>query len=145
MIMKVQIVLTDNSGATFEGVAELTPRLSSPPARRSTRSAGSPKSSPVQANFSTPIRAFIKVHARTLSGPKKFALLVAYLSKNNPGTKVALTDIERNWKKMTGLLGKFNPAHSTRAKDNGWVDSPKQGVYEIVPGWEVILNATEDN
>jgi hypothetical protein len=88
------------------------------------------------------MRAFVKTHARTLSGPKKFALLVAYLSKNNPEKTVPFTDIESNWNKMTGLLGKYNPAHSTRAKDNGWVDSPKQGVYVIVPGWEIILNAT---
>src|SRR5579859_587127 len=139
--MKVQIVLTDDSGATFEGLADLNPRLSSPPTRNSARSVGSPKKSSVKANFSTPMRAFMKAHARTLSGPKKFALLVAYLSKNDPKTPVPFTDIERNWNKMTGLLGKFNPAHSTRAKDNGWVDSPKQGSYVIVPGWEVILNA----
>ena len=138
--MKVQIVLTDESGATFEGFADLAPKLSSRPTRSSR--AGSRKGSPVRANFSTPMRAFVKAHARTLSGPKKFALLVAYLSKNNPEKTVPLTDIESNWNKMTGLLGEYNPAHSTRAKDNGWVDSPKQGVYVIVPGWEIILNAT---
>jgi hypothetical protein len=141
--MKVQIVLTDESGATFEGFADLAPQLSSRPDRRSsTRSSSIPKSPKVRANFSTPVRAFVKAHARNLSGPKKFALLVAYLSKNKPEKTVPLTDIERNWNKMTGLLGKFNPAHSTRAKDNGWVDSPKQGIYVIVPGWEVILNGS---
>jgi hypothetical protein len=139
--MKVQIVLTDEGGAVFEGSADLAPQLSSRPTRSRARGAGSRKSSSVTANFSTPMRAFVKAHARTLSGPKKFALLVAYLSKNNPEKTVPFTDIEGNWNKMTGLLGKYNPAHSTRAKDNGWVDSPKQGVYVIVPGWEVILNA----
>ena len=138
--MKVQIVLTDESGATFEGFADLAPQLSSRPTRSSR--AGSRKGSPVKANFSTPMRAFVKAHARTLSGPKKFALLIAYLSNNNPEKTVPFSDIESSWNKMTGLLGKYNPAHSTRAKDNGWVDSPKQGVYVIVPGWEVILNAT---
>lgn len=140
--MKVHIVLTDDSGATFGGHVDLTPQLSSRPARSGTSSARGQKSSPAKANFSTPMRAFMKAHARTLSGPKKFALLVAYLAKNDPGTTVPFTDIERNWKNMTGLLGKFNRAHSTRAKDNGWVDSPKQGIYVIVPDWEVILNAT---
>jgi hypothetical protein len=140
--MKVQIVLTDESGATFEGFADLSPQVSSQKTQSSTRRASSRESSSVRVNFSTPMRAFVKAHSRTLSGPKKFALLVAYLSKNDPGKTVPLTDIEGSWKKMTGLLGKFNPAHSTRAKDNGWVDSPKQGVYVIVPGWEVILNAT---
>lgn len=138
--MKVQIVLTDESGTTFEGFADLVPQRSSRPTRSSR--AGGRKGSSVRVNFSTPMRAFVKAHARTLSGPKKFALLVAYLSKNSPENTVPFTDIESNWNKMTGLLGKFNPAHSTRAKDNGWVDSPKQGVYVIVPGWEVILNAT---
>ena len=137
--MKVQVVLTDESGKTFEGFADLVPLLSSRPTRKSRADSG--KSSSVRANFSTPMRAFVKAHARTLSGPKKFALLVAYLSKNNPENTVPFIDIESNWNKMTGLLGKYNPAHSTRAKDNGWVDSPKQGVYVIVPGWEVILNA----
>lgn len=137
--MKVQIVLTDENGSTFEGFADLVPQHSSRPSPR--RRAGTRGSSPGRANFSTPMRAFIKAHARTLSGPKKFALLVAYLSKNNPENTVLFTEIESNWNKMTGHLGKFNPAHSTRAKDNGWVDSPKQGVYVIVPGWEVILSA----
>jgi hypothetical protein len=140
--MKVHIVLTDDSGATFEGDADLSQKLPSRPSRRGPTSVVSQKKSSAKANFSLPMRAFIKAYARTLSGPKKFALLVAYLSKNNPKTTVPFTEIERNWSKMTGLLGKFNRAHSTRAKDNGWVDSPKQGVYVIVPDWEVVLNAT---
>jgi hypothetical protein len=140
--MKVHIVLTDDNGATFEGHVDLTPQLSPRPIRSDTSSARTRKSSSVKANFSTPMRAFMKAHARTLSGPKKFALLVAYLSKNDTETTVPFNDIERNWKNMTGLLGKFNRAHSTRAKDNGWVDSPNQGVYVIVPGWEVMLDAT---
>jgi hypothetical protein len=89
------------------------------------------------------MRAFVNDHARQLSGPQKFALLLAYLSKGNPETEVAFTDIETNWNKMTGLLGgKFNRAHSTRAKDKGWVDSPKHGVYVILPSWEEILNVS---
>jgi hypothetical protein len=140
--MKVQIVLIDDNGITFEGSADLSPRASSSPARRGLRSVLSSKASSVSVNFSTPMRAFVKNHARQLSGPQKFALLVAYLSKGIPETPVASTDIVNNWNRMSGLLGgRFNRAHSTRAKDHGWVDSPKHGVYVIQPGWEVILNA----
>lgn len=139
--MKVKIVLTDEAGVTFEGFADLVPQLSSRPGRSAARREGTQNSSSVKVNFSIPMRAFIKTHARTLSGPKKFALLVAYLSKDNPKIAVPFADIESNWNKMTGLLGKYNPAHSTRAKDSGWVDSTKQGFYVIVPGWEAILNA----
>ena len=139
--MKVQIELIDDNGITFEGFADLTPRVSSSPSRRATHTPVSSKASSASANFSTPMRAFVKNHARQLSGPQKFALLVAYLSKGIPETPVASTDIVNNWNRMSGLLGgKFNRAHSTRAKDHGWVDSPKHGVYVIQPGWEVILN-----
>ena len=141
--MKVQIELIDDNGITFEGFADLTPRVSSSPSRRATHTPVSHKTASVKANFSVPMRAFVNAHARQLSGPQKFALLVAYLSKGNPETEVAFTDIETNWNKMTGLLGgKFNRAHSTRAKDKGWVDSPKHGVYVILPSWEEILNVS---
>ena len=143
--MKVKIVLTDEGGATFEGFADLVPQISSKPSRSAARKGGTRKSSSVGPKFSIPMRAFVKTHARKLSGPKKFALLVAYLSNNNSEKAVPFADIESNWNKMTGLLGKYNSAHSTRAKDNGWVDSPKQGFYVIVPGWEAILNAIEND
>jgi len=141
--MKVQIVLIDDNCITFEGFADLATRVASSPTRGDTRTPVSRKPLSANVNFSMPMRAFVKAHARLLSGPQKFALLVAYLSKDNPATNVALTDIESNWNRMTGLLGgKFNRAHSTRAKDHGWVDSPKQGVYVILPSWKEILNVS---
>jgi hypothetical protein len=39
------------------------------------------------------------------------------------------------------LGGKLNRAHSTRAKENGWVDSPKRGIYVVLPHWKDIFDA----
>jgi hypothetical protein len=42
---------------------------------------------------------------------------------------------------MKGTLGEWNRAHSTRAKDHEWVDSPKNGMYVLLPSWKGIFNA----
>jgi len=39
------------------------------------------------------------------------------------------------------LGGKFNLAYPNRAKENEWVDSPKRGIYVLLPGWKGIFNA----
>ena len=39
------------------------------------------------------------------------------------------------------LGGKLNLAYPTRAKENGWVDSPTRGVYVLLPGWKGIFDA----
>lgn len=91
-------------------------------------------------DLTLPLRPFMNRYAQGISGPRKFALLVARLSGGDSNAEVPGNDIERQWNKMKGLLGgAFNPAYSTRAKDNGWVDSPKMGVYILLPGWEGAL------
>jgi hypothetical protein len=74
---------------------------------------------PVSIDFSMPIRPFIKAHSAGMSGAQKFTLLVAYLTKGNEKSTVSLATIEAEWNRMTNLLGgKFNGAHSGRARDN---------------------------
>lgn len=95
-----------------------------------------------RVDFSKPIRPFIKQHARRLSGPKKFALVLAYLSSGDPSKKVALEDIETCWNRMTanGLLGmKFNRFYSAAAKNNDWVNTEKNGLYYLRPSWKDIF------
>jgi hypothetical protein len=89
-----------------------------------------------ELDFSLPIRPFMKRYAKGVSGPRKFAILVAHLAKGDLETEVAFKDVEKQWNKMTQLMdGRFNSAHASRAKDNGWVDSPRHGIYKLLSGW----------
>jgi len=139
--MRATVRLIGPDGNVLEGEVELKPVGSSRSVRRknakSSPAAGrSPKSTHDKFDFSKPERAFFKTHARNLSGPKKFVLMLAYLAKGLTGTEVALRDIEKHWNKMTSHLGvKFNRFYSTSAKDNGWVDTPKTGAYVLCPSW----------
>lgn len=137
--MKVSIILTDDKGQMFQGVVELAP---STPDKIEKQKAISKAHPGVSVSFSLPIRAFIKRHARGLSGPERFTVLVAYLCKGQLGKEVSSSEIEKRWNKMKPLVGgkKLNPAHSTRAKEHGWIDSPSRGKYVICSGWESVLH-----
>lgn len=137
--MKARIVITDESGTMFEGEADLvktTARRSQARAVKSTRSGGAWK-----LNFDLPMRTFMKSYAGSLSGPKKFVLVVAYLSKGQEGREVLLRDVEAKWNTMTSLLGgKFNRFYSGKARDDGWVETKKNGVYVLRPSWKRALS-----
>jgi hypothetical protein len=93
-------------------------------------------------DFSMPIRAFIKKYSKRLSGPKKFTLLVAYLSQGDLEKEVKLTDVVENWDKMRSknLLGmQFNRFYAITAKDNDWVKTKKHGIYSLRPSWKGIF------
>jgi len=97
---------------------------------------------PRDLDFEANERAFVKAHARGLSGPKKFVLLVALLAKGKAGTEVNVKEVEKRWNKMTAsnlLDGKFNTFYSTTAKENGWVNTRKQGVYILRSSWQDIF------
>jgi hypothetical protein len=80
--MKVQVIVTDSAGTVFEGEAVLAPKGQAPKvSRQASRAAPVAKSSsPVTLDFDLPVRAFVKRYARGLSGPKRFAVLVAKLT-----------------------------------------------------------------
>jgi hypothetical protein len=141
--VKVSIIVSDDEGNSYHGEAELASTATARPARkRVKRDAEARTSSNVPISLSSPIRAFVKQHARGMSGPQKFALLAAYLCKGDTNKQVLLEDIRTQWNKMKPLLGgKLNLAYPTRAKENEWVDSPKRGVYVVLPGWRGIFNA----
>lgn len=105
---------------------------------------GDPKvgeDSEAEVDFSKPFRPFVKKYAKGKSGPKKFVLLVAYLTKGDVSQSISLNDVETQWKKMKSLLGSdFNRFYSSQAKDRDWVDSPKQGFYILRPNWKDVLN-----
>lgn len=143
--MRASIIVSGDDGNSYSGEVELKPdRATKEPelkeSKRGVQVGSGVHKAPI--NFATPIRAFVKLHARNLTGQQKFALLVAYLAKGDGQKEIQMTDVENCWNRMKALLGgKFNLAYTTRAKDNGWVDSPKRGVYKILPDWKRIFDA----
>lgn len=93
-------------------------------------------------DFNLPERAFVRTYARHLSGPKKFVLLVAYLAKGKVGVDVQLGSVKKHWNRMTSpslLRGKFNRFYSNAARERGWVDTKKAGIYFLRPTWTEAL------
>jgi len=115
---------------------------------KTTKRKAAPKPKPAVArrnlapapDFTAQIRHFMNTHAVGMNGQQRFALVVAYLAKGKPDTKVTLETIKEAWNKMKKLLGKFNTGYAVWAKDKGWVDSPELKVYMLMPGWKEILN-----
>lgn len=100
------------------------------------------KSTPKALDFHLPERAFVRAYARHLSGPKKFVLLLAYLAKGKISVDVRLRDVEKHWNRMTSpslLAGKFNRFYSNTARERGWVDTKKAGIYVLRPTWAEVL------
>jgi hypothetical protein len=157
--VKVTIIVTDDSGNTWQ--TELPLLKVAPPARLSsskgpavkvnranekTSKGQGPGETKLSLDLSLPIRPFMKRFARAATGQQKFALLVAHMTGGDSNKKVESSKISTQWNKMSGLLGgKFNPAFSTRAKDSGWVDSPKFGEYQLLPGWKGVLSDGDSN
>jgi len=139
--LRVSIIVSDDDGNNYHGEVELT-ASSKTPQKRSEQAPAPKSTTKTPVNFSIPIRAFVKQLAGGLNGSQKFALLVAYLAKGDSDKQVLMADVEKQWNNMKPLLGgKLNRAHPTRAKENGWVNSPKRGVYVVLPGWKGIFDA----
>ena len=137
--MKIRVLITDGDGRTYEGEATLAPVGGARKPRPVPRPKP-PAPSRAAPDFSLPVRAFVKRHAKGLGGPQKFAMLLARLSGGKAGSAVALSEIEKAWNRMTGLMGgKFHPMYSVRAKENGWVDTPKTAHYAIRSSWAEAL------
>lgn len=96
-----------------------------------------------QVHFALNERAFIKRYAKNAnSGPKKFTLVLAYLSKGDKSKEIALNEIEQLWNQMkskTLLAMKFNRFFPTTAKENGWVNSKKRGFYYLTDSWKEVF------
>ena len=90
-------------------------------------------------SFDMNLLAFMKKFASKLSGPKKFTLLLAWLTKGNLSAQIPYQDIDAKWNKMKTILGSSNPAHGNRAKAWGWVDSEK-GRWKLTSTWKEALD-----
>jgi hypothetical protein len=110
--MKVRIVVTDSGGHTFEGGATLVAVDGARPPRQTPGRKPRVPARPT-LDFSLPVRAFVKRHAKSVGGPQKFTVLLARLSGGKTGAAVALKEIEKTWKRMTGPIGgKYNSAYT---------------------------------
>jgi hypothetical protein len=142
--MKVRISVTGDDGRVFEGEADLAPRGRGPSnpavARKPPKAKPDDKKPPATLSFAMNPRAFMKKYARDLSGDRKFTMLVSRLAKGSASTEVAFDAVKGQWEKMTGVIGKFNPAYSLRARENGWVDTKKAGIYVLTPEWKGALS-----
>ncbi|NCO24923.1 hypothetical protein GW901_00145 [Candidatus Parcubacteria bacterium] len=92
-------------------------------------------------NFSFNERTFVKRYVVDKSGPKRFTLLLAYLSKGGVNKNIELSEIKKHWNKMTAktLLGKFNMFYPNDAKTRGWIDSKEYGTYNLTNEWKNVL------
>lgn len=125
----------------ISGLGGHPPRKTKGRSAPSTRSAGRKSHAVADLDFDAGERAFTKAHAKGLSGPKKFVLLVAFLAKGKVGAEVQLKGVEKLWNRMTALLdGKFNRFYSGSARDNGWVNTKKAGTYILRPSWKDIFH-----
>ena len=92
-------------------------------------------------DFSINERAFVKRYAIDKSGPKKFTLLLAYLTKGEIDRNIEISEIKKYWGKMTSkaLLGRFNMFYPNDAKTRGWINSREYGSYNLTNEWKAII------
>ena len=134
----ISVILDD--GTIMEGVVELRSRKTAPVHPAYMLNAAPEPDGSAAVDFSSGVRPFMKKHAAGLSGPERLILLVAYFAKGKPKTPVARGDVVRQWGKMKPIMGgKYNGAYDTRARETGWLESPKPGAFELREGWEWIL------
>lgn len=138
--MKIFIKVTDDQGTTFEGSTELVRASGSPKASKRTPKTQIASKLATELSFSLNPRAFMKRYAKGMSGRQKFTLLLARLAQGKPGQVISGELIASEWNRMTEVLaGPYNGAHATRAKAEGWVDSPKRNHYALSGSWKEAL------
>jgi len=140
--MKAHIIVTDGRGETFEGIVtlSLTQRNSNTP-RRHGRKRITTDQSDEELSYSSNPRAFMNKYGKGMSGPQKFTLLLAFLAKGKLVQVIPVEQIAAAWNRMKSVMGgAFNPAYTTRAKDKGWIDSPKKGGYVLSDSWKDVLH-----
>lgn len=133
-LRKVQALVGD----CVDLVAQLKQAPSRPP-----KSSGRTQHTDTSVHFEMNERRFVKKYAKSLSGGhKKFVAILAYLAKGDTSKEVSLNEIEQLWNRTSSkaLLGmKFNRFFPTTAKEHGWVDSKKRGLYSLDRSWKGIF------
>jgi hypothetical protein len=93
-----------------------------------------------QLDFGKPIRPFMKKYSKDLSGSRKFVLLLAWLAKGDLKKQVALSEIKKQWNRMTAIVEMdFNLFFTGDAKDRDWVETQTKSLYNLRPAWSDVL------
>jgi len=81
-------------------------------------------------------RAFLRRNAKNLKGPGKIALLAFFITKAQ-NQSVSSNKIENEWNNVKSILGKYNPAYLTRAREYGFLkkDDTKKKYYKLTNSW----------
>jgi len=140
--MRVHIALTADDGVSYEADVELVASsvTPAPSGKVKVKSAATPPSAG-EPDFELPVRAFVKRYAKNLSGPRKYAVLVARLCDGTVGKTVSPREVERQWRSMTEPMGgDYNAAYASRAKNEGWVDAPDRNSIVLLKHWTNALN-----
>jgi hypothetical protein len=140
--MKATISVVLNDGTVVEGDVELHPRQDKKPkiAGLLPSPAADKRGDSPSLDFDLEARPFMKRYGMDLSGPERLILLVAHFAKGVMNVPVPRTDVVHQWGKMKALMGgNYNGAYDTRARDTGWLHSPKAGVFELRGGWDKIF------
>lgn len=99
-------------------------------------------SKPPSIDFDVPMRPFVKMFSKGMSGAEKFTLILSHLAKGDLKREIDVKIIEKHWNKMKTLLGMdFNPCLTVRAKDGDFIESKKKGFYNLRPNWKRILKS----
>lgn len=99
-------------------------------------------------DFSLNERAFIKKYSSGFNGQEFFVLISAYLAEGKIGATIDLLEIKSIWKSCAGMIKvPYASIFSTRAKENGWVDSLKdaRGSYVLGKNWQEIFKKHDQN
>jgi len=138
--MRVFIQITDDNGAVFEGVTELTPAGERLTAKRPLEQRERPPITVKPSDFKLNPRAFMKKYGHRLNAQRKFALLVARLAEGRSGAEVSSDLVRANWDRMKRIMGgSYNSAYPVWAKENGWIDSSKRGVFILGENWVTAI------
>jgi len=122
-----------------EALREVSSTETSKAEKRESRKSATSSAS---VSFEMNILAFMNKHARGLSGPQKFTLLIAYLVKGDLAGQASYQVIKAEWNKMKTVLGgECNSAHGNRAKARGWVEPEKQGIWKLTVLWKEALES----
>jgi hypothetical protein len=146
--MKATIVVTAEDGTEWSGEVELNEGGAAKPIRRKKAAkpappAGATKATPEPSasDLKLPARAFFNRFATKTTAAGKFALVVAQITQGSTGKDVDAGEIERVWNQNHGVLGgPYQSMYGTRAKEKGWVNSTKRGVFFLMDGWQKAAN-----
>src|ERR1051326_1947417 len=140
MLMKVLVKAVDENGVEFHGEATLVPVQGEGDAGVTPKGVVATVVPTPAVDFSGNVRKFAKRYGIGMTGPKIFALIVAWMTKGNREMEVNYLDVEKLWNSMTSIFGiAFNPKYTTKAKEYGWVDSKRRGFYSVTDRWQEIF------